>query len=114
MKFLYNRFPAKCDQIVRITFTKPTEVRLIAEDQYDLYKKGFQHEYIGGHYEQSPVEFEIPKDGVWYAIVEKGTYSNPLDIEGKVEVLGPRYETLNGSIQMETQRRVQEYDDTLE
>lgn len=87
MKFLYQIFTAKRGQKVKVNFSQPTSVKLFKDKQFDKYKKCRTNTYRGGKYEDSPAVFEIPSDGKWIVVIEKGTHYNPIDIEGSVELL---------------------------
>lgn len=117
MKILQKPLSAKCRQIVKVNFSKPTKVKLLSHENFEKYKKGKTHQYRGGFYEASPVEFEIPYDGVWHAVIEKGSFNNPLEVTGTVDLLQPRLDSLNGNLQNETHAAYGKnfkYDDTLE
>lgn len=114
MKFLHQPFKARAKDRVIVKFDKPTKVMLIHHNQIDKYKGGRTYQYRGGESKNSPVEFEIPFDGIWHAVVEKGTHSNPLQVTASAKLEKPRHNTLNGPEQMETHEKVTEYDDTLE
>ncbi|NEN22498.1 DUF1883 domain-containing protein [Cryomorpha ignava] len=114
MKFLHQPFTAKAKERIVVDFDKPTKVLLIHTSQFAKYKGGRTYQYHGGHAETSPTEFTVPFDGVWHAIIEKGTYHNPLNVSGKAKLIKPRYSTLNGAEQNETHQKIEEYDDTLE
>ncbi len=114
MKFLQQPFTAKAKERIIVDFDKPTKVLLIHSSQFDKYKGGKTYQYHGGHAEKSPVEFTVPFDGKWHAIIEKGTYNNPLNVSGKAKLIKPHHKTLNGAEQTETRQKIDEYDDTLE
>lgn len=114
MKFLHQPFSAKAKDKVVVDFDKPTKVLLIHHDQFEKYKRGRTFQYRGGMAENSPQEFEVPFDGVWHAIIEKGTYKHPLNVSGSAKLVKPKPRTLNGPEQMETHEKITEYDDTLE
>jgi len=115
MKFLHKPFQAKAKDKIEVTFDRPTKVLLIEKREFERYKKGITYRYRGGYSENSPVEFTIPFDGVWHAVIEKGTYHHPINVTGNAKLIPHRYDTLNGPEQMETRRReAQEYDDTLD
>jgi len=97
-----------------VDFDKPTTVLLIHSDQLENYKGGKTYRYRGGPADKSPVEFTVPYDGVWHAVIEKGTYKNPLEVSGKAKLVKPRHRTLNGPEQTETRQKIEEYDDTFE
>ena len=114
MKFLHLPIQAKYGHIVRVHFTTPTKIKLIHTSEFPKYKNGRTYRYRGGYYEESPAEFEIPFDGTWHAVVEKGGYYHPIELEAHVELMPPHWDTLNGKLQMETHEPMEEYDDTFE
>ncbi len=115
MKILQKPFTAKEKDKIEVTFDKPTKVLLIESSQFTRYKKGLTYQYRGGKAEQSPVTFTVPFDGIWHAVIEKGTYTNPLEVTGNAKLIPHRYDTLNGSEQTgAAKRQVEEYDDTLD
>jgi len=114
MKFLHKPIKAQAGDLIRVEFSKPTRVLLIHSRQFEKYKKGKTYHYRGGPAETSPVEFTVPFEGVWHAVIEKGTYRNPIDLTGNAELIKQKPATLNGAEQNETHTPVEEYDDTLE
>jgi len=89
MKFLYNSFKAKKKQIVKVTFDQPTKVKLMTSYDLNKYKQGRTHRYRGGFFEESPVYFRLPSDGIWNAVVEKGTTQNEIVVQASVNILPP-------------------------
>lgn len=115
MKFLHKPFQAKPKDKIEVTFDKPTKVIFLERREFERYKKGITYRYHGGFAEESPVTFEVPYKGIWHAVIEKGTFKNPLDVSGNATLIPHKYDTLNGAEQMETRKReAQEYDDTLD
>ncbi len=115
MKFLHKPLKAKSGERIIVEFDKPTKVLMVHSSQFNKYKGGRTYQYRGGFQEESPVEFKVPFEGVWHAIIEKGTYDKPLDVSGSARVEPPKYDTLNGADQNETHTKYEEeYDDTLE
>lgn len=115
MKFLHKPFTAKQKDLITIEFDKPTKVLLLHASDFKRYKAGRTYQYRGGYSENSPVEFTVPYDGTWHAVIEKGTYNNPLKVTGNANITPHKYDTLNGLEQMESRKGVvSEYDDTLD
>jgi len=114
MKFLHKPIKAQAGDIIKVDFSRPTKVLLIHSRQFEKYKQGKTYHYRGGEAEKSPKEFTVPFDGIWHAIIEKGTFKNPLDVSGNAELIKQVSPTLNGAEQNETHTPVEEYDDTLE
>lgn len=115
MKILSKSFHGKRKEVVTVHVDRPAYVKFFTPDQYHKYKGGRSHRYWGGHYEEMPAEFEVPCKGEYFAVVEKGTYNNPIELEARVEIGPPRFDYMNGSPENETHSDVVgEYDDTLE
>jgi hypothetical protein len=115
MKFLHKPFQAKPKDKIEVTFDRPTKVLFLERIHFERYKKGITYKYYGGFEEKSPVIFEVPYEGIWHAVIEKGTFRNPIEVTGNAKLIPHRYDTLNGPEQMETRKREpQEYDDTLD
>ena len=89
MRFLYNSFKAKKKQIVKVSVSRSTKVKLMTAFDLKKYKQGRTHRYRGGFFESSPIIFRLPADGVWYVVVEKGTHSEPFEVEASVQLLPP-------------------------
>jgi hypothetical protein len=86
MKFLYQKFDATKGQKVKVDFSKPTKVKMMNTVHFEKYRKSKTHTYVGGAFEKSPAVFEVPSDGRWVVVIEKGTHFKPLDLEGSVEL----------------------------
>lgn len=114
MKFLHQPFFAHPEDRIVVEFDKPTVVLLIHSSQFEKYKGGRTYKYRGGFYDKSPVEFKIPYKGVWHAVIEKGTYNNPIEVKAKAKVIKKGHHTLNGAVQLETPRKIEKHDDAFE
>ena len=114
MKFLHKPIKAKAGDTIKVEFSRPTRVLLIYAGQFGRYKKGKTYEYRGGNSDQSPVEFNVPFEGIWHAVIEKGSFRNPLQVTGNAHLIKRKPATLNGPAQNETHAPIEEYDDTLE
>ena len=86
MKYLHQTLKVKKGTQVTVHFSQPTKVLLLGDYQYKNYKDHRTYNYRGGNLEQSPQQFEIPNDGLWHVVVEKGSYFNPKNIVASVEV----------------------------
>ena len=49
-------------------------VRLMDSSNFQSYRSGRRHRYIGGHATRSPVRLQIPRSGHWYVAVDMGGY----------------------------------------
>lgn len=86
MKYLHQAFKAKKGNHVIVSFSEPTRVMLIGDYDYKKYKDHKTYNYRGGDLQESPHDFEIPNDGRWHVVIERGSYYNPKNIVASVEV----------------------------
>lgn len=115
MKILSKSFLGKRKHVVTVHVDRPAHVKFFTPDQYKKYKGGLSHQYWGGHYDEMPAEFEVPYEGEYFAVVEKGTFANPIELEARVEIGPPRFDYMNGSPQNEGQSILEgELDEALE
>jgi hypothetical protein len=57
--------------VVEITLSgNAANVRLLDNSNFDAYRDGRQHRYIGGLATQSPVRLQIPSSGRWHVVVD--------------------------------------------
>lgn len=82
MRILQKPIKAKKGQKIEVTFSQPTKVKLLSSIQFKKYRGGKTHRYYGGQCEESPAVFEVPYNDIWHAVIEKGNYNNPIDVEG--------------------------------
>ncbi|MCY4020084.1 MAG: DUF1883 domain-containing protein [Chloroflexi bacterium] len=70
-------------------------VRLMDSSNFQYFRSGRRHQYIGGHAKRSPVRLQIPRPGHWYVTVDLGGYkgevsSNVRMLPGKLRPLVDR------------------------
>ena len=71
MQFLvYDLGQQKRKTIVEVRLTASTNVRLMDNLNYDLYKNNQQYKFFGGYVKTSPFRLEIPKDGRWVLTID--------------------------------------------
>jgi len=61
-----------CDRgdIAEITLSSGANVRLMDTSNFNSYRNGRQHRFVGGLARQSPVRLEIPTSGRWHVAVD--------------------------------------------
>lgn len=89
MKFLHQSFEAKRKEIIEVEIDVATTVKFMSGTSLKAYRMGKTNTYYGGRFEESPVRFVIPFDGVWNVVVEKGTYSAPIEVHAVCKLLNP-------------------------
>jgi hypothetical protein len=71
MQFIYKDLgPRQIGEIVEVTLTNPSNVRLMDDLNFANYKKGVKHIYTGGVVRQSAVRLQIPTLGHWHLAVD--------------------------------------------
>lgn len=95
MKFLYKKYQAKKKEIIEVKTDARTKVKFLTAYDFNLYQKGKTHRYYGGTFEAGTIKFVCPFDSVWHAVVEQGTYSNPLHVSANCSLLPPDRNTLS-------------------
>ena len=79
-------------EVVEVAITSAAYVRLLDGENFRKYHYGRIPSYIGGHYKQSPVRFQIPRSGHWYVVVDLGGYAG--EVSSAIRVLSG--ETVSG------------------
>lgn len=73
-------------EIVEIKLSgSAANVRLMDSSNFQLYRSGRRHRYLGGHAKKSPVRLQIPNSGHWYVTVDMGGYAGR--VESNVRLL---------------------------
>lgn len=89
MRFLFKQVQAKKKEIFEVEIDRSTKVKFMTASEFTRYKNARTHSFYGGTFEETPVRFVVPFDSVWYVVVEKGTYHQPVDIAVQVRLLPP-------------------------
>ena len=71
-------------EIAEESLTSAANVRLLDRENLRMYRYGRIPSFIGGHYEQSPVRFEIPRAGHWYVVVDLCGYAGEVGSSARV------------------------------
>ena len=71
MQFIHNDLgQRKAGEIVEVTLTSGANVRLMNSSDFNNYKSGRRHRYIGGLAKKSPLRLQIPNSGHWHVAVD--------------------------------------------
>ncbi len=60
----------KRGDIVEVTLTRGANVRLMTSSEFNNYKNGRRHRYIGGLAKRSPIRLQATSSGRWYVAVD--------------------------------------------
>ncbi len=76
MKFVKHDLGSRSGgEIVEIILKgSAANVRLMDSPNFQYFRSGRRHQYIGGHSKRSPVRLQIPRSGHWYVTVDMGGY----------------------------------------
>jgi Domain of unknown function (DUF1883)./TIR domain. len=76
-------------EIVEIVLSgNAANVRLMNSSDFNSYKSGHSHRFIGGYMTKSPIRLQVPSSGHWYVAIDLGGYSGT--IRSSVQVLPGR------------------------
>jgi hypothetical protein len=89
MKFLFKQYQAKKKEIIEVELDRAARVKFMTAMDYKRYKNTRTHTYFGGLYEESPVRFVVPHDGLWHVIVERGTTGEPNPVAAQTRLMLP-------------------------
>lgn len=71
-------------QIVEVSLSKAANVRLMDSLNYNKYKSGRGHRYLGGYVTRSPFRLRVPNSGHWYLTIDLGGYSGNVRYSARV------------------------------
>ena len=67
---IYDLGQQKKKTVVKVRLTAATNVRLMDNMNYTLYKNSQQYKFYGGYVKTSPYRMEIPNDGRWVLTID--------------------------------------------
>ncbi|MFA0079331.1 DUF1883 domain-containing protein [Vibrio artabrorum] len=71
MQFIHNDLGTRSrGEIVEVTLTAAANVRLMDNSNFNSYKNGRRHRYVGGLAKQSPIRLTIPNSGRWHVAID--------------------------------------------
>ena len=86
MQFLHNDLgQLRGGEIVEVTLSSQANVRLMTLSQFNSFKSGRRHQYIGGLAKKSPIKLQVPRSGRWHVTIDLGGYGGK--IRSNVRVL---------------------------
>jgi hypothetical protein len=71
-KYVYSDL-GHCDrgEVIEVTLSgNAANVRLVDSSNYNAYRQGRRHQFVGGLAKKSPVRLAIPQSGRWYGVVD--------------------------------------------
>jgi len=89
MKFLFKQYQAKKKEIIEVELDRSARVKFMTAMDYKKYKNSRTHTFFGGLYEESPVRFVVPHDGIWHVVVERGTTAEPVPVNAQTRLMMP-------------------------
>ena len=75
MEFLKYDFELQENDAVKVSLSSQANVRLMDYSNFQNYKSGRQHSYIGGLVKETPYIVRPPHAGHWYLAIDLGGYS---------------------------------------
>ena len=72
MNFIHSREYLSGGDTVVVKVSHKCNVKLMTDREFDKYKNGFKHEFVGGFYTKSPIELTVPHVGNWNVAIDLG------------------------------------------
>ena len=72
MDFIHTREYLNGGDTVVIKVSHKCHVRLMDDGNFQKYKNGLKHEFVGGPYTKSPIHIKVPHLGHWNITVDLG------------------------------------------
>lgn len=66
----YDLKDIKAGVVIEIALSAIANVRLMSHADFDLFKNGRKHQFLGGVAKKSPIRLTIPKSAHWHVIVD--------------------------------------------
>ncbi len=90
MQFIHTELGFRnAGDVVEVTLTAGANVRLMDSSNFNAYRSGRQHRYIGGLARQSPVRLRIPDSGTWHVAVDMQGLRGSTNVSVNVIAAGP-------------------------
>lgn len=71
-------------QSIVITITRSVEVKIMDQENYELYKADKDSKAFSGRLTSSPYRFKVPREAHWYVIINPNTYSGTAEFNVRV------------------------------
>jgi len=72
MQFLHKREYLNQGDVVVVDCSHRCNIRLMADSDFQSYRRGGSHHYYGGYYERLPASITVPTDGYWNITLDLG------------------------------------------
>ena len=71
MQFIHSNLGhVERDAVVEVTLTSAANVRLMNSSNFNAYRNGRRHQFIGGLAKHSPIKLRVPSSGTWHVAVD--------------------------------------------
>jgi len=84
LNYLHYEFNLSTADVVEVTLDKQANVRLMDTNNYNNYRNGKQHRYIGGLVKSSPIRLSPSSSGHWHVVVDLGGYAGTVNASVRV------------------------------
>lgn len=75
MEYLYYEVNVGSNDVIEVELSSQANVRVMDTSNYNSFRAGRPHRYVGGLAKKSPVVLRPPGSGHWYVVVDLGGYS---------------------------------------
>ncbi len=78
MEHLHADYYLDQGDIVHVEIDIQANVMLLDGSNYQDYLNGRRFQYVGGHYDVSPINIPAPSTGRWHLVIDLGGYSGTI------------------------------------
>ncbi len=72
MRFIHSREYLNAGDTVVVECSHQCNVRVMSDNDFQNFKNGFSHRYLGGHYKRLPAHVTVPSSGYWNTTIDLG------------------------------------------
>jgi hypothetical protein len=85
MSFLHNDLGyLDTGAVVEVSLDHAANVRLMDISNFQSYRQGGQHRYLGGEARRSPIRLRVPQSGRWHVAIDLGGRSGTIRADVRV------------------------------
>lgn len=72
MRFVHSREHLSAGDVVVVECSHQCNVRVMSDADFQNFKNGRGHRYLGGFYQRLPVQIAVPSSGNWNVTIDLG------------------------------------------
>jgi len=85
VKFLHYELQAAEGDTIVVTLDKQANVRVLDASNFERYRRGERHQYLGGKALVRPARIPVPRSGRWHVAIDLGGSTGSVKASVSVE-----------------------------